>query len=211
MRITIGAAMLVAALWAVQFALRVAPLSIDGAPPAPAALAAYADDPPISSLEDWVARRVPALRIAFEAVYGVAPQGANTRVVARRLVDAEAYGGLGRIEQLSLRVSVRGHAVPVSLVIVTPNNAAAPAPVIVIPNFCGNPAAFGNRYPAMDTPTWLAPRCQNAATRSVVRALHGANIVRPPFRDLLRDGYAVATFSPAENRARRCRQRSPRR
>ncbi|MBX9747609.1 MAG: hypothetical protein K2X34_11955 [Hyphomonadaceae bacterium] len=198
MRIAIGAVLLVAALWATQFSLRVAPLSVDGAPPAPAALAAFAEDPPIDSVEDWMARRVPALRTAFEAVYGAAPSQAETRIVARHLIDAEAFGGLGRIEELSLRVSASGQTLPLRLVIVTPNSADAPAPVVVIPNFCGNPAAFGNRYPAMAAPTWLAPRCRNAASRSFVRALHGANIVRPPFRDLLADGYAVATFSPAE-------------
>lgn len=194
----IGAGLLIAALWAAQYALRVAPLSIDGEAPLPAALAAFADEPPVNNVEDWVARRTPVLRAAFENIYGTAPQASGVRIVARRLIDARAFGGLGRVEQLSLRVSAGGQSFPLTLVLTTPTAASAPAPVIIIPNFCGNPAAFGNRYPAMDAPAWLAPRCQNAATRSVVRALHGANIVRPPFRDLLRDGYAVATFSPAE-------------
>lgn len=198
MRVWIGLALAVAALWAAQFGLRIAPLTIDAAPLAPAALGPYADDPPVASTEDWLSRRAPVLLDAFESIYGSAPRGAETRIVSRQLIDASAFGGLGRIEQLSLRVSANGADLPLSVVLVTPNAARAPAPVVVIPNFCGNPAAFGNRYPEMAAPVWLAPRCQNAATRSVVRALHGANIVRPPFRDLLSDGFAVATFSPAE-------------
>ena len=194
----IGAIVLGVALWALQFSVRVAPLSIDGAPPMPAPLAAYADDPPVGGVNDWIARRAPILRSAFENVYGVAPHNAQVRIMSRRLIDAQAFGGLGRIEQISLLISAGDEALPLTLMLTTPNTATVSSPVIIIPNFCGNPAAFGNRYPAMDAPTWLAPRCQNVATRSIVRAMHGANIVRPPFRDLLSDGFAVATFSPAE-------------
>lgn len=53
----IGAIVLGVALWALQFSVRVAPLSIDGAPHMPAALAAYADDPPVGGVNDWIARR----------------------------------------------------------------------------------------------------------------------------------------------------------
>lgn len=185
-------------LWGLQLNMRLAPLDPEGLT-LPAPLAAFADDPPVVDSEDWLARRAPLLRAAFQTlVYGEPPTATPPRIVARTVVDDSAFNDLGRIEELSLSVNGRQGEVAFTLVLVTPRNATSAAPVVIIPNFCGNGAAFGNVYPEMEPPAWLAPRCRTLVSRSLTRALHGAHIVRPPFADLLRDGYAVATFSPGE-------------
>lgn len=202
-RLVIAGVMAAAALWmalfAAQFGLRVAPLSVSGALPDPAPLAAFEGDPPIASAQDWMSRRAPLLRAAFEnLIYGPTPGAAEPRIVARRLIDEQAFGGLGRVEELSLEVSSARGVARFALVIATPVASAAPAPVVIAPNFCGNRAALGGRYRELTEPGWLARRCRTPASRALTRAMHGANIMRPPFADLLRDGYAVATFSPGE-------------
>lgn len=190
---------LIAALWTLQFGLRVAPLTVDGPLPAPSPLGAYAGDPPIENAEDWMARRAPLLRAAFQNfVYGSPPAATAPRVVSRRLIDDNAFGGLGRLEELSLVIEGQRGVASFALLLATPRNPAAAAPVVIAPNFCGNAAALGRRYPQLAEPSWLAPRCRTLVGRALARAMQGAHIVRPAFRELLSHGYAVATFSPGE-------------
>jgi hypothetical protein len=95
-----------AALWGAQFALRAAPLAVAGDLPSPAALAAFDGDPAIMTPEDWLARRAPLLRAAFQrTVYGTPPDASVPHIVSRQLIDDAAFNELGRIEQLSLRFS----------------------------------------------------------------------------------------------------------
>jgi hypothetical protein len=191
-------AFLAVAVWGLQFLMRVAPLHAQGVA-LPPALSSFEDDPPVRDREDWLARRAPLLRAAFQTyIYGEPPAATEPQVVERRLIDDEAFGGLGRIEELSLRVGSGERSATFTLVLALPHSATSASAVIVAPNFCGNPAAFGGAYPALKAPTWIAPRCRSIASRSFTRAIAGAHIVRPPFAALLRDGYAVATFSPGE-------------
>jgi hypothetical protein len=185
-------------LWGLQLNIRLAPLTAESVPLS-AALSTFESDPPVQSSEDWLARRAPLLRAAFQHfVYGEPPTATAPRVVEQRLIDGDAFGGLATVEELALRIESDHGATSFALVLTTPKNAAAPTPVVIVPNFCGNRAAFGAAYPEMRAPAWLAPRCRTLVARSLTRALHGAHIVRPPFADLLRDGYAIATFSPGE-------------
>ncbi|MBY0564951.1 MAG: hypothetical protein K2P58_12290 [Hyphomonadaceae bacterium] len=188
-----------AALWLLQFSLRAAPLSVDSALPAPAVLEAYAGDPPIGTAEDWMARRAPLLRAAFQTfIYGAPPADTAPRVVSRRILDDNAFGGAGRLEELSLVIESERGQVAFALLLATPRDRVGASPVVIAPNFCGNAAALGRRYAELAEPTWLAPRCRTLVGRALTRAVQGAHIVRPPFAELLRNGYAVATFAPGE-------------
>ena len=186
-----------AVLWALQFSLRAAPLSVAAPLAAPSVLGAFENDPPVETSDDWMARRAPLLRAAFQnLVYGAPPAATPPRIVRRRVIDEAAFGGLGRLEELTLVVSSERGEVRFALLLATPHTAHAP--VIIAPNFCGNAAALGRRYRDLAEPIWLATRCRTLVGRALTRAMQGAHIVRPPFADLLRDGYAVATFSPGE-------------
>lgn len=188
---------LVAGLWALQFDLRAAPLTVTGPLPTPAALGALERDPPVATLSDWTMRRAPLLRAAFERlVYGAPPAAVPPRVVRRRLIDAHAFRGQGRLEAMELEVDGDRGPVRFSVLLATPR--VAHAPVVIAPNFCGNAAATGYRYQSIANPAWLPPRCRSLAGRALARALHGGAIVQPPFAAMLRDGYAVATFFPGE-------------
>lgn len=195
----VSVALSVAAMWLLQFSLRAAPLSIDGPLPAPSVLEAYAGDPAIDSAEDWMARRAPLLRAAFQNfIYGAPPAETAPQIVSRRLIDAAAFGGIGRLEELSLTIESERGRVAFALLLATPRDHGGALPVVIAPNFCGNAAALGRRYPELAEPLWLAPRCRTLVGRALARAMQGAHIVRPPFADLLYAGYAVATFAPGE-------------
>ncbi|MBL8536939.1 MAG: hypothetical protein JNM59_06000 [Hyphomonadaceae bacterium] len=189
----------IAALWVAQFSLRVAPLSVDGPLPGPSPLSAFEGDPPITSAEEWMVRRAPLLRAAFQNfVYGSPPAATPPAIARRRVIDEHAFGGLGRLEELQLVVhGPRGDA-SFALLVATPRQIRGSVPVVIAPNFCGNAAAVGRRYRALAEPVWLAPRCRTLVGRALARAMQGAHIVRPAFRELLSHGYAVATFSPGE-------------
>ena len=190
---------LFAGAWLLQFALRAAPLSVDGPALTPSILAAFEQDAPVSDAQQWRSRRAPLLREAFaEEVYGDAPAAMDARIATRRLIDAKAFDGAGRLEEIDVEIDAPGGAVRFALLLLTPNDLAAPAPLVITPNFCGNTAALGGRYRNVTSPRWMPERCRTLGGRMLARLLHGDNIIRPPFARLIKQGYAVACFFPFE-------------
>lgn len=161
----------------------------------PPVLAALGDDPAVENLDDWTNRRAPLLRTLFqETVYGVPPESAEARIADTRLVEADAYGGLARLEELTVDVEVGGESARFLMMLATPNNAPGPSPIILIQTFCGNRAAFGGRE---DVSAPLGPYpgvCDNGFAEPVVELVFGRAISEPPVQRILARGYAVAIF-----------------
>lgn len=186
-------------LWGLQFSLRAAPAAPPHVPLLPDVLGAFESDAPVLSAHDWVERRAPILRAAFQRlVYGELPPSTPPTVSARRVIDAKAFSGAARIEEWLLDVPLRTEHVRFHAVVITPNGLVAPAPVVIATNFCGNRAAFGGRYKTIDRPAWTPGRCRTPLQQWAVESLHGADIIAPPFETLTRAGYAVVTFFPGE-------------
>ena len=189
-----------AVLWVLQYGLRVAPLGPIGGVSLFQPLGAFQGDPPVQAASDWITRRAPLLRKAFqEEVYGELPAASSVVRTASRLVDANAFEGAGRIEEISLSVAGPKGPIPIDVLLALPRvTAGGAAPLIIAPNFCGNRAALGDVYRDVSQPGWVAPRCRTAFGRVITESLHGKNIIRVPVARLLHAGYAVMTFSPGE-------------
>lgn len=186
-------------LWGVQFAVRAAPAAPPHTPLLPDVLGAYGADAPVHSVDDWVERRAPILRAAFQRlVYGELPPTVAPVVSARRVIDEKAFAGEARIEEWLLDVPLRSEHVRFHALVVTPAKAAGPLPVVIATNFCGNRAALAGRYKSVDRPAWTPGRCRTPLQQWTAETLHGADIIAPPFETLTHAGYAVVTFFPGE-------------
>jgi hypothetical protein len=192
--------LVVASLWALQYYLRVAPAQPDPAISLATPLDVFLDDPPVVAPSDWIDRRAPLLRAVFQNdIYGELPAALPPARSHSRLIDARAFDGAGRIEEVTLFLTGADAAIRLDVLLVLPSSETFhSAPVVIAPNFCGNRAALGYRYLDTSQPTWTAERCRSDLGRLTTELLHGDSIIRLPMKDLLRAGYAVVTFSPAQ-------------
>lgn len=179
-------------------------LGVNTYDPHPAHLASllsnFDDDPVVTEATDWSTRRAPILRAAFqERIYGWLPDELGATVTERRNIRAVNYPHARSVEEITVRLAAaNAQEIQFRAVVFLPRGEGGAAPVIIIPNFCGNEAALGFSDRTLNHGAWLPERCRTLASRSVTRIVHGENIIRPPFERLLRAGYAVVTYYPGE-------------
>jgi hypothetical protein len=145
----------------------------------------------IATREAWRTRR-QAIADAIEAeIYGPLPADVSARVVRRALIAPADVGGVAGVEQIEIEA---GDGVHFNLVLVMPPG-SAPAPVIVMQNFCGNQAAFRGRPRAIASPRNAYPiPCQSSFFDPLHRAVFGEWMLGPPFERITARGYALAIF-----------------
>ncbi|MBY0563695.1 MAG: hypothetical protein K2P58_05845 [Hyphomonadaceae bacterium] len=145
----------------------------------------------ISTREAWQARR-RAITDALEAeIYGPLPADVRARVVGRALIAPENAGGIAGVEQIEIEA---GESVRFPLILIMPQS-GAPAPVIVMQNFCGNQAAFPGRPRAIAPPRSAYPiPCRSNFFDPLHRAVFGEWMLGPPFDRITARGYALAMF-----------------
>jgi len=198
-RILYAVAALAVILWGVQFSLRAAPGAPVTPPPLPDVLGVFGDDAPVTSADEWLSRRAPILRGAFERlVYGAQPTTVAPILSSRRVIDDKAFKSVARIEEWTLDVPLLNDPVRFHALVITPRNAKAPLPVVIATNFCGNRAALAGRYKQVDRPAWSPARCRTPLQQWAAETMHGSDIIAPPFAMLVKAGYAVVTFFPGE-------------
>ena len=175
-------------------------LSPRGAPAAPPVLAVK------ESLDVWRIERSPQVRDAFEQhVIGVMPEAASTRVLEKRVIDAAAFGGRGRLEEWTLSATATFNGVAVDtrevmdsggflVQVVVPNNAAGPSPVIMMQTFC--PSWDAMPHAGVSQPA-DAESMNGGFFGSIATYVFGRFICTPPYADILDRGYAVASFFPS--------------
>ncbi len=201
---------LVAALAApgcVQLTLAWADLRAAGPEASPPVLGALEDDAPVASLADWRARRAPKLRRVFEDhVYGAMPDGADARLVGRRVIDDNAFGGAGSFEEFTFTAAAEfgGVSVPARgageqgalvMAVAYPRDAAGPAPVILMETFCPRWATLP--HPDATKPAGARGE-MGGFFGAVATYVFGRHICTPPVEDILEAGYAIATIYPGE-------------
>ncbi|MBK8542910.1 MAG: hypothetical protein IPL62_04640 [Caulobacteraceae bacterium] len=131
-----------------------------------------------------------ALLVAFQRdVYGTMPAPIAPVVASKQEVSTADAGGIERVEQWRVEV---GEARHFNIAIARPPG-NAPAPVILVLDFCGNQAAFPNRPSAIRGPVgYIQWFCQADAMDPIVERVFGRYVNAPPFADIAAHGYAVA-------------------
>lgn len=137
----------------------------------------------------WLDQRA-GLRGAFEReVYGPMPAPIAPTVSRREDIAPADAGGVERVEQWRVEVGTAGHF---HLAIARPAH-DAPAPVILVMDFCGNRAAFPGWPHAIEPPAgYIQWFCKIEALEPPIKAVFGEYINGPPFELIAARGYAVA-------------------
>jgi hypothetical protein len=169
------------------------------APATPPVLEAFEGDAPVTTRDDWIQRRVPKLRAAFERdVYGPIPTELKGAEISRRVVDGAFASGAGTLEEINVRVGEGKDAPTFRIALALPKQAstAAPVPLILEQNFCGNPGTMGTQ--ALSPPA-AAGACDDKGFEGrIIRLIFGAYITKGPIEDILTRGYGYATVFPSE-------------
>lgn len=145
--------------------------------------------------DDWEAGRGALLATFERDIYGAWPEAGGAEVVAHEVIDTDAFGGLGQIEQYTLDLA----GFTTHLATVLPRGAEGPVPVVVLQTFCGNHAALGWHAGVAGPVTAHAPDCQPDGFASwTMRRIFGRHIMQPPVADILARGYALAFIYPGD-------------
>lgn len=183
----------VTATMCTQLGLNYASLETDNKPAASPALEAR-------SADDWQIREGPALRAALEThVFGPVPVGIASRLVSRRIVDANYKGGRGVLEELLIELGTGDEAVRFHLGLATPKNPDRLAPLIIGQTFCDNMGVFEH---AGISPPLLGRGCglndDPSGAGKAFMYIFGSYIAKAPMEDYLERGYAFANFYAAD-------------
>jgi hypothetical protein len=161
------------------------------APATPPVLATFEGDPIVRTADEWVDRRAPLLRQAFEReVYGPVPTELKATETGRRMINENFAGGAGTLEEIDVRIGDGPDATSFQIALAMPKGASATrkVPLIVNENFCGNAGT-------MDEPALEAGWCNNHGTMAaMIRLIFGKYIITGPNADILNRGYAYATL-----------------
>ena len=144
----------------------------------------------VKNVRQWERRRRPELAGLFEReMFGYAPgrpEEFHCRVLT---VDPSAFGGLATRKEVGVYLSADERAY-LRLRLYVPNDRKGPVPAFLGPNF------FGNHTTTDDPGVALGDTLRYGADR--VWHPRGYHARRWPYEEILRRGYAVATFCCAD-------------
>ena len=150
--------------------------------------------PPLPGLETgldgWREARPEIENLLSETLFGAPLPAGDVEVQNRRLIDAEAYGGTGRLEMMTLSIALPNNGRgAIDLALITPKGRSAPSPVILIPSDCGLQAQLQrsdippNRNPV---PSYCEP--SGSMLEEYASSFFGEYVVSPPVEQTLRRG-----------------------
>jgi hypothetical protein len=147
----------------------------------------------VTTREQWRAQRRPELKALFQYyMYGFAPP-APPRVEARtERTDPGALGGRATLREIT--ISFGPPDTPkIHLLLLVPNRRPGPAPAFVALNFSGNHAVIND--PQVRIPTgWMYPNHPGVKDNRATEAGRGSEVDVWAADDIVRRGYALATF-----------------
>lgn len=160
-----------------------------------------ADGTPITTPEQWFAKRRPELIELFtREMYGVAPPRPAVMKIDVFDRDAKALGGKATRIQMALYPGGDAKGPRIDLLVYLPNGAKGPVPAILGLNFWGNQAVHPD--PAIRlTESWLEDNrrqpyldLSGVVANRATDATRGANARQWPVEKILDHGYALATL-----------------
>lgn len=151
------------------------------------------DGTPVTSKEQWVAKRRPELKALFEHyMYGKAPPPPGNVAGTVDRHDAGYFGGKATKDEITIRFGPAGTP-PIHLLLVVPNRRHGGAPVFVALNFCGNHAVLND--PSIPLPdVWMAEHCKGCVDHRATDAGRGSQAPVWSLEYAVDRGYAIATF-----------------
>ncbi len=162
------------------------------------ALAPFAAAAAVDSAASWREHRAPILRAAFQAeIYGQLPDLGAASVAAREVIEAPELRAPVRVEQWGVVLGEGPRRF--NMLVITPNGASTPLPVIVMQVFCGARAALPGR-PETVAPT-LTPVmsvCNSSWADPLAHFILGRYINGPPIEQVAARGYTLAIFFPGD-------------
>ena len=146
----------------------------------------------VTTLDVWAERRAPALRrLLDDTVYGAFPEAQPVRVLARRIVEKSAFGGRGRVEEVTLATGAGAERIEWPLVLVLPTAGEGPYPTILQATFCNNTKTL---EPVPLRPSAHKSPCDSESLEPLMLWVFGEHAARPPVEAILDRGYALATY-----------------
>jgi hypothetical protein len=147
----------------------------------------------VASRDQWFKERRLELQALFQHyMYGaIPPKPAH--------IDAKLVGeyrdflaGTATLKLLTLEIAP-SNAPRIDLMLVVPNARRSPAPVFLAMDFCGNHALTDDpRVPLARS--WLGSSCKGCPDNAATEAARGSQAGDWPLAEIVRRGYALATF-----------------
>jgi hypothetical protein len=156
----------------------------------------------VASKEEWESIRRPELKKLFQHyMYGKLPAAPAAIEVKELFANPKFLNGKATLRELAVRFTLPGSTAAEPLwskhtqyvLLVTPNQAKAPAPLFVGMNFCGNHAVVadeGVRIPDV----WVYNRCEGAEKEHATAKGRGSQADVWNVDLIIDRGYALATF-----------------
>lgn len=156
-----------------------------------------------TTLDEWRNQISPKLKTALqEYVFGYLPDSQITISEQKRAISTTAFNGAARVDEYKIQaIAVFGESAATTpffnMVVVSPVNAAGPVPVILMQTFCPNHSTVP--VDGVSKPATIGFSCDGGGIMGgIMTYVFGRYIATPPFEDIVKRGYAVATIFPSE-------------
>ena len=154
----------------------------------------------ISSQENWEREQKPRfLSLLQDHIYGDIPKNLSLSFVSAAKINGTHFENTANLEVRSYAILNKGTEINrnFGMVIVTPANAAAPVPIIMMQNFCPNHDVVP--HPDIPKPSEAFFSCgADGMMANVFTYFFGRYITTPPISDIMTRGYALAIVYPSE-------------
>ena len=147
----------------------------------------------VKTRAQWEKERRPELKEMFlHYMYGQIspkPEKMETTVIGEY---HDFLGGTATLKLIALQAGP-GNGPRIDLMLIVPNERRAPAPVFLAMDFCGNDALTDD--PRVPLPkSWVGNRCPGCVNGVATEASRGSQATNWPLAEIVRRGYALATF-----------------
>jgi len=150
------------------------------------------------SIAEWENTRRPQIQKQLQDhVYGALPADSDVTIIERIVIDENAFGGRGRLEEIVMTATaifdgVASESRPFIIELITPNNVDGKAPVILMESF--SPRWSAIRHPGVTAPEGI----DRSADGGLMLFIFGRYVSSPPLPEILDRGYGVALIFPSE-------------
>jgi hypothetical protein len=157
----------------------------------------------VTTQTEWETMRRPELKQLFQHyMYGKLPAAPSDLVVKELFVNPKFLGGKATLRELSVRFALpksSNAAEPawskhtLYVLLATPNERVAPAPLFIGMNFCGNHAVVADESVHIPE-TWIYKSCQGVQNDHATAAGRGSQVDTWNLDLIIERGYAFAGF-----------------